>query len=52
MIDHLVSVRLGHWDDSIRYLAACALGSLCSFDSNYMMESGKCCFEECLEYFI
>ncbi|CAH8825664.1 unnamed protein product [Trichobilharzia szidati] len=39
MIDHLVSVRLGHWDDSIRYLAACALGNLCAFDSNYMMES-------------
>ncbi|KAK4474745.1 hypothetical protein MN116_001870 [Schistosoma mekongi] len=39
MIDHLVNVRLGHWDDSIRYLAACALGKLCTADPNYMMEN-------------
>ncbi|CAH8535750.1 unnamed protein product [Heterobilharzia americana] len=38
MIDHLVTVRLGHWDNSIRYLAACALGNLCPFDPSYMIE--------------
>lgn len=38
MIDHLVNVRLGHWDDSIRYLAACALGKLYIADPDYMME--------------
>ncbi|RTG85676.1 tubulin-specific chaperone D [Schistosoma bovis] len=38
MIGHLVNVRLGHWDDSIRYLAACALGKLYIADPDYMME--------------
>ncbi|CAH8582722.1 unnamed protein product [Schistosoma turkestanicum] len=38
MIDHLVNVRLGHWDDSIRYLAACALGKLYKAEPDYMME--------------
>ncbi|CAI2736224.1 unnamed protein product [Schistosoma spindalis] len=39
MIDHLVNVRLGHWDDSIRYLAACALGKLYIANPDYMMEN-------------
>lgn len=41
MIGHLVNVRLGHWDDSIRYLAACALGKLYIADPDYMMEVGE-----------
>ncbi|KAF8562552.1 hypothetical protein P879_11370 [Paragonimus westermani] len=39
MIDHLSNQLLGHWDISIRFLAARALSALCPFASEYMLRT-------------
>ena len=42
LIDHLVEYKLGHWDDSIRELAAEALHNLTPRDAHYFREKGMC----------
>ena len=37
LIDHLMEVKLKHWDIVIRQLAACALSVLAPFDPNYYL---------------
>mmetsp|Transcript_4041 Transcript_4041/g.3867 ORF Transcript_4041/g.3867 Transcript_4041/m.3867 type:complete len:1193 (-) Transcript_4041:55-3633(-) len=38
LVDHLVEVKLKHWDIIIRQLAACSLSVLVPFDPNYYIQ--------------